>query len=196
MVRDRLKARNGQLTEMVNGTIELLHYEDMTELEKNDSLQVNSFCQRVFASCKRHLSGDVDLRLETELDDGEAVTTNMRCLQRVISTLLICSMEFTHEGEIVLEVKHHRHKQKDYLLFTLSDTGMGIPEVAKEQAFEQMTDPDNSHRVIVVRLRLCKALVRLLGGTISLDPSRKKGTAMAFTIPHNKTQETVKQIHK
>ena len=70
---------------------------------------------------------------------------------------------------------------------------MGIPEVAKEQAFEQMADPDNSHRVIVVRLRLCKALVRLLGGTISLDPSRKKGTAMAFTIPQYKTQEAVKR---
>ena len=37
-------------------------------------------------------------------------------------------------------------------------------------------------KLIVVRLRLCRALVRLLGGTIYVDSTRERGTAVVFTI--------------
>jgi K+-sensing histidine kinase KdpD len=120
------------------------------------------------------------MRLETCLDDDETVTTNMKCLQKVLVNLLKCSMQFTHEGEIVLVVK--RCHQQNELSFAVSDTGLGIPEEAKESAFERIRNTDVSIKIVVVRLRLCRALVRLLGGTIYQDPHRKKGTSIVFTI--------------
>lgn len=180
MVCNELKKRTDQMTEMVNGTLELMDYEDMTEIERNDQIPVNSFCQDVFDSCLTYRDGNVDMRLETCLDDDETVTTNMKCLQKVLVNLLKCSMQFTHEGEIVLVVK--RCHQQNELSFAVSDTGLGIPEEAKESAFERIRNTDVSIKIVVVRLRLCRALVRLLGGTIYQDPHRKKGTSIVFTI--------------
>ena len=181
-VCEHLKERADVLSEMVNGTLALMKYEETTEVARDDSVLVNAFCHDVFSSCQKYVDGNVDLRLETHLDDDETVRSNMKCLQQVLINLIRCSMQFTHEGEIVLEIKRHRQKHHNDLMFTLSDTGQGIPEEAKDTAFEQMTDTEISNKLVVVRLRLCRALVKLLGGKIYLDPSRETGTAMVFTV--------------
>ena len=181
-VQQQLKDQSGPLKEIVEDTVELIRYENMTDIEKADMVQVNNFCHEVFNSCKKHLNGKVDLRLETELEDDETICTNKKGLDLVLEKLLICSMQYTHEGEIALEVKRHRKKQVDYVKFAVSDTGLGVPENAKEAIFERMPDADLSYKVVVARLRLCKAIVKLLGGTIFIDSSRNEGTATVFTI--------------
>ena len=180
MACDRVKKRASVLTEMVNGTLEIMHYEKAADIKRDDEVQVNAFCQDVFDGCTPHLSGKVDLRLETQLDDDVTIRTNMKALQCVLANLIRCSMQYTHEGEIVLSLSRDKHRQ--LLVFTVSDTGLGIPEEAKEIAFERMTDTDITNNIVVVRLRLCKALVKLLGGNIYLDPTREYGTAIVFTI--------------
>ena len=181
-VCEHLKERADVLSEMVNGTLALMKYEEMSEVARNDSVLVNAFCHDVFSSCQKYVDGNVDLRLETHLDDDETVRSNMKCLQQVLINLIRCAMQFTREGEIVLKIRRHKHKHHKYLMFTISDTGQGIPEEAKDTAFEQMTDTEISNKLVVVRLRLCRALVKLLGGKIYLDPSRETGTAMVFTV--------------
>lgn len=178
MVCSHLDERAGILREMVGSTLELMRYEDMTTIDKKDEVPVNDFCHEVFSSCQPFLAGDLDLRLETQLEDDETVQSNIQCLKRVLTCLLRCSMQFTHEGEIVLEV----NRRKGNLVFTVSDTGMGIPEYARDSAFETMHDTDISIKIVVVRLRLCRAIVRLLGGTIALDPHYQNGTSIVFTI--------------
>lgn len=170
------------LREMVNGTIELLHYEDLREIERIDTLVVNSFCQEVFESCDYHVRGEVDLRLETELDDEETVFTNTACLRKVLTYLLVCAMQFTDEGEIVMEVRRWQQKKENYLRFAIKDSGQGIPEEVKDVVFDRITGTDIENKVIGVRLRLCKALSRLLGGSIYLDPLHEKGTSICLMI--------------
>ena len=182
MVCNQMDERADYIREMVDSTLKIMHYEEMTEVERKDHVLMNVFCQDVFESCQGYLSGDVDVRLETELDDNDTVTTNMKLLQQVLTNLLRCSMQFTHEGEIVLEVGRIQKGLNNYLQFAISDTGLGIPEEARDTAFEYMSDTDISIKIIVVRLRLCKAIVKLLGGNIFMDPLREKGTSMIFTI--------------
>lgn len=178
---NQLKERSEQLTEMVNDTMELIRYEDLPVIENTDMVPVNTFCKDVLTSCRQYLDEKVDLRLETELEDDEAVYTNVNCLQRVLTKLLVSFIEFTHEGEIVLEVKHHRQSQEDYLKFVLTDTCQTIPQELRNFAIERMPDADIAIKMVVVRLRLCKALVRLLGGAIYMDPSFENGTSFVFT---------------
>lgn len=182
MMCGQLKERAKFLGEIVNSTLELMKYEEMSDIDRDDTVLVNSFCKDVFDGCQHYLNGDVDLRLETEMEDDESIRTNLKCLQKILTNLIHCSMQFTHEGEIVLEVKHHRQKQQNYVMFTVSDTGLGIPDHAKDIAFERMTDSDISIKIIVVRLRLCYALVKLLGGSIYIDRTRPKGTSIIFTV--------------
>ena len=171
-----------RLNEMVSSTLQLMRYEEMEDIEKSDTVVVNSFCKKAFVDCQQHLIGHVELRLETELDDNETVITNKDLLQQVLKNLIRCSMQFTHEGEIVLGVSRQQGRLEDCLIIKVNDTGLGIPEDVRDVAFEQMTDTDISIKNVVVRLRLCKVLVKLLGGSIYIDPSHEKGTSIVFTI--------------
>lgn len=177
----RMKEHSDQLSEMLHVTIELLRYEEMTEIEQADTLQMNAFCREMFESCCQHADGALELRLETELEDDETVCTNRMCLQIVLTNLLVCAMQFTHEGEIVLEVIRYRHKQKSYLMFAVKDSGLDIPENVKDIVFDKLTGKNIRDNIIGVRLRLCKAIVRLLGGTIHAEPTIK-GTSITFTV--------------
>ena len=179
---DHMKKRASVLTEMVNGSLEVMHYEDLTDIGKDDQVQVISFCQDAFSDCTPYLSGNVELRLETGLDHNHTIRTNIKALQTVLTNLIRCSMHFTHEGEIVLKVKRRRQKSRHHLMFTLADTGLGIPDNAKDRIFQYLPPHDAMMKLIVVRLRLCRALVRLLGGTIYVDSTRERGTAVVFTI--------------
>ena len=182
MLCSHMDDRADYIREMVDSTLKIMHYEELSEVERKDHVLVNNFCHDVYESCQQYLTGEVDVRLETELEDDETVTTNMKLLQIVLTALLRCSMQFTHEGEIVLKANRLQKEDKNYLHFAVSDTGQGIPERSKSTAFEHMADTDISIKIIVVRLRLCKAIVKLLGGNIFMDPHRKKGTSMIFTI--------------
>ena len=182
MLRQHMDERADYIREMVDSTLNIMRYEDMKEVERKDHVLVNNFCQDVFESCQHYMTGNVDLRIETHLEDDEKVLTNMKLLQQVLIGLLRCSMQFTHEGEIVLKVSHFRDKNRNSLLFSVCDTGQGIPPDAQEVAFEQMQDTDISIKIIVVRLRLCRALVRLLGGTIGIDTLYSPGTRIYFNI--------------
>jgi len=186
MVSDQLKERSERLTEMVNDTMELIRYEDLPVIENTDMVPVNTFCQNVLTSCHEYLDEKVDLQLETELEDDENICTNVNCLQRVLTKLLLNAMEFTHEGEIVLAVKHHRQEQNDYLKFVLTDTGESIPKEMRDIAFDRIPNTEVSTKMVMVRLRLCKALVKLLGGVIYLDSSYENGTSIIFTIKSQK----------
>lgn len=182
MMRQHMDERADYIREMVDSTLKIMIYEDMKEIERKDHVLVNSFCQDVFESCQHYMTGNVDLRVETHLDDDEKVLTNMKLLQQVLIGLLRSSLQFTHEGEIVLKVSHFREKDKKGLLFSVCDSGLGIPDTARDVAFEQMQDTDISIKIVVVRLRLCRALVRLLGGTISIDSHYTPGTRIYFNI--------------
>ena len=182
MMRQHMDERADYIREMVDSTLKIMIYEDMKEIERKDHVLVNSFCQDVFESCQHYMSGNVDLRVETHLDDDEKVLTNMKLLQQVLIGLLRSSLQFTHEGEILLKVSYFHQKDKKGLVFSVCDTGLGIPDTARDVAFEQMQDTDISIKIVVVRLRLCRALVRLLGGTISIDPLYTPGTRIYFNI--------------
>lgn len=182
MVSNELKERSERLTEMVNDTMELIRYEDLPVIENTDMVPMNAFCKDVLTDCQKQQNGKVDLRLETELEDEEAFYTNVNYLQRVLTKLLTSFIDCTHEGEIVLSVNRHRQNQNDYLKFVLTNTDSNFPEYMMDSTFERMPDSDLSIKMILVRLRLCKMLVKLLGGTMYRDTTNEEGTSIVFTI--------------
>lgn len=181
-LRSQMDERADYIREMVDSTLKIMYYEERKQVERKDFVAVNGFCQEVFESCQHYMNGDVDQRVETHLEDEDKAITNQGLLKMVLVALLRSSMQFTHEGEIVLEVKRYSQDEQNYLMFSVSDTGLGIPNDVKEIAFEKLRDTDISIKIIVVRLRLCRALVRLLGGKINIDTHYTPGTRIYFNV--------------
>lgn len=176
-----IKRKSNLLSEMVDCAIELLQYENLADVPRVDEVPVNAFCQDMFDACQRYLNNAaIELSFETSLADDYTVRTNMGYLRKLVKNLMVCSMDFTTEGYIKMVVMEDKNRK--FLRFILSDTGQGIPDHVKDTVFEKLPNDDLHNKIVGVRLRICRALTHLLGGSIYLDPFYNDGTSIVFTI--------------
>ncbi len=76
---------------------------------------------------------------------------------------------------------------KDDLMISISDTGIGIPEVAKEKIFEKLFRADNARHMdsdgTGLGLYIVKAIVDASSGSISFESEENKGTTFVIRLP-------------
>lgn len=185
MMCREVKLKSNLLRDLVDSAIELMQYENLADVPMEDDVLVNQFCQDMFDACERYVKNDkIDLVFETALQDDFKVKTNMGYIRKLMKNLLICSMEYTDKGFIKLIASED--EKRHTLHFVIKDTGIGIPEHIQETVFEHLNnDEDLKNKIVNVRLRICRVLTHLLGGTISVDTHYRDGTAIAFSIRTN-----------
>ncbi len=107
-------------------------------------------------------------------------------LRQVLVNLLSNAIKFTEEGEVNLLVeKKEVINGKCTLLFSVSDTGIGIPEEKQDYIFESFTQIDSSttrkYSGTGLGLSISKRLVELMGGRIWVESREGKGSTFYFT---------------
>ncbi len=129
-------------------------------------------------------------RLQTHLeiapDVCETVIGDPHRLKQILLNLLNNSVKFTERGSISLTVKSlEQHHAGAVLEFTVSDTGIGIPEASRQHIFEAFQQADNSttrkYGGTGLGLAICTKLVGLLGGRIWVDSEPRNGSQFHFT---------------
>lgn len=109
-------------------------------------------------------------------------------LQQVISNLVGNALKFTKGGSVTVEayplpaIKPHEYR----VLFSIADTGMGIPDDKQNVLFQPFTQVDGSmarqHQGAGLGLSICKRLVALMGGSISIASEPGTGTTVHFCV--------------
>lgn len=108
-------------------------------------------------------------------------------LQQILINLIGNAIKFTSEGEIVLRIeKNKNYAQSPILLFSVSDTGTGIPADKKGIIFDNFSQADSSttrkYGGTGLGLAICKKLVTRMGGEIWVDKNPQGGSIFYFTI--------------
>ena len=105
-----------------------------------------------------------------------------RVLQ-ILRNLIINAVHFTDKGIITVSAK----KKGEYVLFSVADTGEGIPKEARKKIFTKFYQADSSLTRKVggsgLGLSISQGLVGLMHGKIWFDSVEGKGTTFYFTIP-------------
>jgi len=107
-------------------------------------------------------------------------------LRQVLVNLIGNAVKFTDEGEIVLRVDRWRqHDVNLELLFSVRDTGIGIDIQQVKKIFEPFIQLDGSstrrHGGTGLGLTICRRLVAVMGGEISVESEVGKGSIFRFT---------------
>ena len=112
---------------------------------------------------------------------------------QVISNLINNAVHYTDKGKISLGVK----KVGKDILFSVSDTGSGIPKEHLKEIFERFYQVDNPLTRKIngtgLGLSLCKGFVEAMGGKIWVESKLNKGTTFYFTIPIKRKQHSKKR---
>nr|WP_294792883.1 response regulator [uncultured Mucilaginibacter sp.] len=108
-------------------------------------------------------------------------------LRQVLINLIGNAAKFTHQGEIFINVElKAAHGDKIELGFEVSDTGIGVSADKLPHLFDPYTQADAStarkYGGSGLGLMICKQIVNLMGGDISVKSQPQIGTTFSFTI--------------
>ena len=130
---------------------------------------------------------NVQLTLDLPPDLPENVIGDPVRLYQVLSNLMSNAIKFTEQGEIILQAKvMQRRAERAVLRFTVSDTGIGIAQDKIALLFESFTQADNStarkYGGTGLGLTICKRLVSLMGGKLSVESEAGQGSSFSFSL--------------
>jgi signal transduction histidine kinase/CHASE3 domain sensor protein/DNA-binding response OmpR family regulator len=126
----------------------------------------------------------IDFNIEFAEDVPAQIETDKMRLEQILKNLISNAIKFTSEGEVDLIVKK---SQDNMIVFSVKDTGIGIPSEKQRLIFDAFQQADGSTRRQYggtgLGLSISKELARLLGGTITLNSEPGKGSEFNLTIP-------------
>ncbi len=109
-------------------------------------------------------------------------------LGQVLTNLVGNAIKFTEQGEVRVSVDKERQEgQQVWLRFSVSDTGIGIPEEQISRLFGAFTQLDDSttrrYGGSGLGLSICRHLVQLMGGEIEAQSTPGEGSTFSFRLP-------------
>ena len=175
-----IKANSDLLLRLINDILDIsrLEADRVTfTLEKCDVVQT---CTRVVASVAQARRSTNRLVFESALEHLE-IRTDIQRLQQVVINLLSNADKFTENGTITLKLEQDgKHRT---LLFSVTDTGCGIPPEQHKKVFERFEKLDEYAQGTGLGLSICKLIVEKWGGKIWVDSHYTGGARFIFTHP-------------
>ena len=108
-------------------------------------------------------------------------------LRQVLVNLAGNAIKFTREGSVAVSVELGQGEEAGFVLFSIADTGIGIPVEALAHIFERFTQADASttrrHGWTGLGTTISKSLVELMGGGIRAESEPGQGSVFFFTLP-------------
>lgn len=142
-----------------------------------------SICKNVIDTVNKVKQTQAELTFTTELEEMPIETDDSR-LQQVLINLLINATKFTPQGSIVLKLEKETN---DTVLFTVTDTGCGIPKDRQTNIFQRFEKLNENVQGSGLGLSICQLIIEHIGGQIWIDSEYTEGSRFCFTHPISQT---------
>ncbi len=130
----------------------------------------------------------VHLNLDIHPEVQRMVLGDSARLQQVLVNIIGNALKFTDSGQVLVAVYPLPaiENEQARILFSISDMGCGISDDNINKLFTPFTQGSEgytrTHQGAGLGLSICKKLIELMGGNISVESEMGKGTTVYFTI--------------
>ncbi len=126
--------------------------------------------------------------IDPELNDI-LLNADVEKIKQIVMNLISNAIKFTDKGgsvELIISKKANLENSKVEIEFLVKDSGIGIDEEHKKMVFRLFNQADSSntraYKGIGLGLNIANSLVKLLGGTLSLESELGEGTTFSFIL--------------
>ena len=145
------------------------------------SEEIVQICQHALMTTAHTRQEGGEGRFECAVDSF-MLTTDAHRLSQILINLLTNAGKFTSEGSITLGVEID--KEHGEVLFSVTDTGPGIPPDKQEMVFNRFEKLEgNKKKGTGLGLAICRQIAVIIGGRIWVDPTYTGGARFIFAHP-------------
>jgi len=187
-IAETIRKKGNELLGLVGNVPGAIPASNETEANRVGALDLSQCVNRVLDLYVPEAK-EKGLKLGVQLDNlpSSVISCDEDKLEQVLANLLANAVQFTEQGSISLETACECLEDGFLQVeFKVIDSGVGIPHERLESVFDPFSPSGakSSGRFGGggLGLPLCKGLVELLGGNISIDSKLGKGTTVTFTI--------------
>ena len=192
-INGKIVENTDRITNLVNKMLELSDANSKAVIERTDDVSaVQVAAQAADASgvtTASHVTFDMKLTAEAE---QAMMHTNLQQASRALALLLDNAQKFIKQpgdnseleeqtGLVTLTVSTANDPAT--IVFTVEDTGIGVPAAEAEHIFEEFVQLDEFYDGTGIGLTVARSIARRLGGDIKLDTTCKRGARFVMTLP-------------
>ena len=175
--------RNGQhLLSLINDILDLTKIESGRMEIYPEPFSVNELleeCLQTTLPVARNKGVDVVKVLENDF----RMVSDRGKISQILLNLVSNGVKFTEQGRVTITVRN----TPDQVEFRVQDTGVGIEAAEQSLVFDEFRQVDGSttrrHEGTGLGLAISRKLARLLGGDITLESARGKGSTFTLVLP-------------
>ena len=138
----------------------------------------------------RHL----DLIVDCDADLPSNLLGDEQKFRRIVMNLLGNAIKFTKEGGVILRISSRKEEYGINLHVSVKDSGIGISRTDMEKIFTSFSQVNSKRNReeggVGLGLAITQALVRSMGGFITVNSTPGSGSEFQFTIPQKVLDET------
>ena len=185
------KERNTMLNDVIKNTIEITNIvNELLEVAENESkehypldenVNVEQLCSDIMNNMTIVNNGKLQLHYKSMIDDQLTVRSNRQALEKILSQLMKNAIKFTEKGSVELQVRERAGNGG--IEFCVTDTGLGIKQEFHEKIFERFYKVNPFKQGMGLGLTMSRKIAEVIGGTLDIDHSYKKGARFLLIIP-------------
>ena len=153
-----------------------------------ETTSLNGIChslESLFIPIARDRNIGFSIALDPAISD--LIQTDQKRVEQVLKNFLSNAFKFTKQGEVKLDISSTELQDGRAVIFSVTDTGIGIPESKQKLVFESFKQANGSTSREFggtgLGLSISKELSQLLKGEIRLKSEEGKGSCFALVIP-------------
>ncbi|WP_194287300.1 hybrid sensor histidine kinase/response regulator [Gracilibacillus oryzae] len=185
-----------QLTLTLNDILDITRLKE-SKLQLNKQMINLPQLTTVVIEMVQFLSENKKITIKNEISSSfPLIEADENRMIRILFNLIHNAVKFTDTGSVTVNA----NKQKEFAIISVKDTGIGISDADLERIFlpyEKLSKMEVDSGGIGLGLNICRQMIELHGGEISVHSEVGKGTTFTFSIPlainstnHQLTQHT------
>jgi signal transduction histidine kinase/CheY-like chemotaxis protein len=180
---EKITAAGKHLLELINTVL------DLSKIEAGKmELYIEEFLvpdlARDIAGVIRPLADRNGNRLEVACNVAGVMRADVTKVRQSLFNLLSNSCKFTDHGEVRLTISEERRQNRDWIVFEVHDTGIGMTAEQIDRLFQEFTQvgtaTSRTYGGTGLGLAVSRRLCRMMGGDIEV--TSQAGTGSTFTI--------------
>ncbi|MBO4889904.1 MAG: cache domain-containing protein [Lachnospiraceae bacterium] len=192
--RDKVLGIKEAINSMMTSFNSIQDYSKLEAGETEVAADEYELTELVDGCCKKASPGIERKGLDFKLSYDESMPNYLKGdqakIRQILDNLLENAVKYTYEGGIGLDIGYRNITSgKIDVTFTIKDTGIGIRKEDAEKLFLSIGKVGQSKNISIkgtgLGLLICKRLVSIMDGRISVNSEIGKGSEFRFTIPQD-----------